>query len=171
MLDVGYGVGHRLEIGAPFGVYWEDGFGNAGERFDEALYPVIMPYIKIGLLPDTSHHHLAVFGQSVFAAPAIVGIRYGLERSGWEPHIGLTWMVSAFPSGDSPLVTRYQQEDQFLYLLSAGVTWLGPGRPTVEAGVLSNRYRDPSRSSRVRNSLEFRTLYDFFVSIRVGLGR
>ena len=52
VLDVGYGIGKRLEVGAPFGAYWENGVGNSGEPLNEALYPVIMPYIKLGLLPN-----------------------------------------------------------------------------------------------------------------------
>lgn len=171
IVDLAYGLGNRVEIGTPFGVYWEEGLGNWREPHEDASFPIFSPYVKVALLPDTSRHHLAVFGQAALVVPASFGIRYGIEQAGWEPHIGLTWILSAGPPGDSPAVTRYQQEDQFLYVVSAGVTWLGRREAALEAGVLSNRYPDGSRArySRIATSLTRRTFYDFFITVRFAL--
>ena len=168
MVDLAYGLGNRFELGVPFGMYWEEGLGNWRDQHEETSFPILSPYVKLALLPDTSRHHLAVIGQAVLVVPASFGIRYGIEQKGWEPHIGLTWIRSAGPRGYSPAVTRYQQEDQLLYVLSAGVTWLGRKEAALEAGVLSNRYPDGTRAeySRIATSRTQRTFYDFFVTFR-----
>jgi hypothetical protein len=166
-----YGFRDRVELGLPFGVYWEEGFGLGGALdATEGQQLVVLPYVKVALLPSGGRDHLAVFGQAAVILPGSVGVRYGRDMGWWEPHVGLTWLFSGGQAGDSPIITRYQQRDQTLILASAGATLHTPGRPVVEVGVLHNRH---VRSEFVNgNPTTSRFSYlDAFVAFRVGLGR
>ena len=81
------------------------------------------------------------------------------------------WRIfSGGPAGDSPVVTRYQQEDQALLLGSFGATLFVPGRPVVELGVLRNSYSERDYSGGTPATVHH-TFYDLFVGVRVGTSR
>jgi hypothetical protein len=170
-VDPKYGFGN-VEFGLPVGLYLEEGISGSGPGFgtgDKAL--LISPWIKVGVLPPTSRDHLAVIGQAAWLAPGNVGLRYGRDLGDWEPHVGVSYIFSAGPAGDDPVVTRYQEGGQTLWAFVAGATWNGPGRPGLQVGVLRNRYRDGTVYGDFGQPAPLRTLYDLFVGVRVGTGR
>lgn len=65
------------------------------------------------------------------------------------------------PAGDDPVITRYQEEDQSIWVLALGTELLASARPAVELGIFRNSYREP-------RDLEAVTLFDLFLALRVG---
>lgn len=169
-----WGVSERVELGVPIGFYLEEGFESLG---DSAFYEfgsdqahlVVWPYVKLGLLDPEGPHDLALSAQAAAVLPANVGLHYGIERDGWEPYAGVTFIFSGGPAGDDPAVTRYQQEEQTLTLFSAGAAWSGRGEPTVEIGVLRNRFLDRVRSGGDDRGRIVRTAWDLAVAVRFRL--
>lgn len=166
-----YGFGERVEIGLPIGVYWEEGLGASGTSTgSEVQQLVAMPYLKLALLPRGGRDHLALIGQAAAILPASVGLRYGRDLGRWEPHVGVSWIFSGGPEGDSPVVTRYQQREQRLIVGSVGASLFTAGRPVLEVGVLRNSYIDHFCDGT--SMFEVRcTFYDLFVGVRVGTSR
>lgn len=161
-----YGFGDRVELGLPIGIYWEDGIGRAGYATgSQSQQVVFLPYAKLALLPRGTTDHLTVSLQAAGIAPGSIGLRYGRELGGWEPHLGLTWIASGGTAGDDPVVTRYQEKGQVLLAASAGATLLGRGRLAMELGVLRNSYLEPETISAPETRV---TLYDVFIGVRVG---
>jgi hypothetical protein len=161
-----YGFGDRVEIGLPLGVYWEDGIGRSSYATGtQSAQVVLLPYAKVALLPRRSRDHLAAVVQAAGIFPGSVGLRYGRAQGGWEPHVGLTYIFSAGPAGDSPVVTRYQEPDQFLMAGSVGATVFGRVNAAVEAGVLLNSYRSNRGFDMPPERV---THYDLFVGMRLG---
>ncbi|MBL0171724.1 MAG: hypothetical protein IPP90_13565 [Gemmatimonadaceae bacterium] len=164
------GFGHRLEVGVPIGVYMANGLRRQQGVYTERGM-VVMPYAKLALLDATSRDHLAVFVQtSALIIPSIAGIRYGRDYGTWEPHAGLTVIQSGGPSGDDPVITRYQQLHQSLITLSVGATWMVAGYPGVEMGVLRNAYDENRFTAQGTLEPTRHTLYDIFVGLRVSTG-
>lgn len=167
-----YGFRDRIEIGLPIGVYWEEGVGRSGfETGTQSQNLVIQPYLKFALLGSGIRDHLALSFQAAGILPGNIGVRYGRDQGKWEPHVGLTWIMSGGPAGDDPVITRYQEKDQTLLAASIGATFLGRGRPAVEIGVLRNSYQEGAGFGDFGQETTPRTLYDFFVGFRVGTGR
>lgn len=169
-----YGFGDRIEIGLPVGLYLEEGLASLGSDAESEFGQsprqlVLWPYVKAALLPRGAHDHLALHVQGAWLAPANVGLRYGRDLGGWEPHAGLTVIFSGGPAGDDPYVTRYQESGQFLLALSAGVSFDAPGRPAVEVGVLRNHYDEGAVYGDFGQPLTPRTLYDLYVGARFRL--
>lgn len=165
-----YGFGERLELGLPVGVYWEEGIGRSGYGTGtQSRNFVILPYAKFALLEPRARDHLALIFQGAGILPGNLGLRYGRDLGSWEPQIGLTWIISGGPAGDDPVITRYQESNQSLVVASLGATWRGPGRPSVEVGVLRNSYREGAVFGDFGQETTPRTLYDLFMGIRVGL--
>lgn len=166
-VEFSYGVGHRYEIGLPLGLYSEGGVaGRSGDRTF-----VLLPYAKLALLPDASRHHLAATMQFAYLAfvPANVGLHYSRDLGSWEPQVGLTWIPSSGPAGDSPLVTRYQQAGQLMLVPAIGITWPGAVQPMVQTGLLINRYEEGAAYGDFGQPARSRTLVDLFVSLQLTL--
>jgi hypothetical protein len=164
-----YGFGRRVEVGIPVGWYFEEGFGASGQTYEYDRQFVVWPYVKLALNEPTSRNHFALIGQSAFIGPANIGFRYGRDFGSWEPHVGASLIFSGGPAGDDPVVTRYQELHQNLAAASIGATWNGPGRPTIEVGVLRNRYDEGAVTGDFGQPTVPHTLYDYFISVRVGL--
>lgn len=169
-IEVSYGFGDRLELGVPLGLYWEDGLGRTEARGEETRTLVLLPYLKLALLPTDSKTHLAASLQAAWFLPANVGIHVGRDLGSWEPYVGLTWIASGGPAGDDPVVTRYQEASQLMFAPKLGATWLGPGRPQLEAGWLVNHYREGAVYGDFGQPTQRRTLVDFFLGLRLGIG-
>jgi hypothetical protein len=171
-LEPKFGFKGNFEIGLPVGVYMEEGLNGSSSSFGTGDKNVLLaPYLKIGVLPRDSRDHLALIGQTSWLAPGNVGVRYGRDLGKWEPHVGVSYIFTAGPAGDDPVVTRYQEGGQTLWAFVAGATWKGPGRPGLQVGVLRNSYRDGTVYGDFGQPAQVRTLYDLFVGIRVGTGR
>ncbi|MEO8480176.1 MAG: hypothetical protein ABI542_11155 [Gemmatimonadota bacterium] len=159
-----WGVSSQVELGLAAGVYSRD--LAAG---DTRL--VLMPYVKVGLLPATGRDHLAVsFQTNALVFPANLGVHYGHDLGSWEPQISVTRIFSAGQAGDDPIVTRYQQDRQSLWALGLGATWRGRWRPGVQVGLLYNSYTaccEPMGGGQF-GPLEVRYV-DLFVAGRIGL--
>ena len=164
-----YGFGRRVEIGAPFGWYFEEGVGRAGQAYATDRHFMIWPYVKLAMNEPDSRNHFALIGQSAFIGPANIGVRYGRDLGSWEPHVGISWIFSSGPAGDDPVVTRYQELHQSLTAASIGATWNTRGRPSIEFGILRNHYDEGAVTGDFGQPTTPRTLYDYFVGIRVGL--
>lgn len=165
-----YGFGERLEVGLPVGVYWEEGLGQGGYGSGtQSQNLVVLPYAKLALLDAGSPHHLSLSLQAAGILPGNIGLRYGRDMGKWEPQVGLTWIFSGGPAGDDPIITRYQEKDQSLLSASVGATWDGRGRPSIEVGVLRNRYREGAVYGDFGQETVVRTLYDLFLGLRIGL--
>ncbi|MEQ1694181.1 MAG: hypothetical protein ABMA00_23040, partial [Gemmatimonas sp.] len=109
-----YGIGHRVEIGVPIGVYMQHGLRPTQSQTGERQL-LLLPYMKLALHDTSSRHHAALLVQSAaLIIPSIFGVRYGRDMGSWEPQAGITVIRSGGPSGDDPVVTRYQQLRQSL---------------------------------------------------------
>ena len=157
------GIGDRVEVGLPVGFYHQDGLDDR--------YALLMPYLKLALLPPASRDHLAVVAQGWLVLPANLGVVYGRDLGSWEPQMRVSWIFSGGPAGDDPFVTRYQEAGQSMVALAVGASWPTAGRPMVEVGLLRNRYREGARFGDFGQPTTPRTLYDLFVGVRVGVGR
>jgi hypothetical protein len=162
------GLGDRVELGVPVGLYLEEGLeslgGNALEEFGTSPRAgVAWPYAKIALLPSGSLDHLALVLQGAWFTTANVGIRYGRDLDSWMPHAGVSVIFSGGPAGDDPFVTRYQEKGQLLLALAVGATWSHAG---VEFGLLRNRYEEGAVYGDFGQPTTPRTLYDVFVDVR-----
>ncbi|MDH3291403.1 MAG: hypothetical protein OEO20_09640 [Gemmatimonadota bacterium] len=170
-----FAFGDRVELGLPIGIYLEEGFaslsGDAFTRFGENPQTIVLwPYLKFAMLPTDGPHHLAFIAQGAWMFPGNVGVRYGQDLGSWEPFAGLSLIFSGGPAGDDPVVTRYQESGQSMLALVAGASWNTGGRPTVEIGVLRNRYREGAVYGDFGQPTTARTLYDLFLGARVRLG-
>lgn len=157
------GFGDRVEVGFPVGFYYEEG---ASDR-----YALLMPYLKLAMLPTESKDRLAVVAQGWLALPANLGLVWARPKGSWEPQLRLSWVFSGGPAGDDPLVTRYQESGQSMVALAVGASWPVAGRPMVEVGLLRNHHREGARYGDFGQPTTPRTLYDLFVGFRVGVGR
>jgi hypothetical protein len=165
-----YGFRDRVEIGLPVGFYLEDGFDRDGAEYGgESRQVFLAPYLKVALLPQDRREHLALIAQTVGILPGNIGIRFGRDMGGWEPHLGVNWIFSYGSAGDDPVVPRYQQYRQRLLALSVGATWHTRGRPAVEVGLLRNAFQDGGVFGTPDEAAGRITLYDLFVGFRVGL--
>jgi hypothetical protein len=162
-----YGFGRRVELGVPVGWYFEEGLGARGEPYDYDRQFMVWPYVKLALNEPASRNHVALIGQSALIGPANIGLRYGRDLGGWEPHAGVSFIFSGGPAGDDPVVTRYQELRQSMIAASIGATWNVRGRPAVEVGVLRNHYAEGAVFGDFGQPTVPRTLYDFFVSFRL----
>lgn len=160
-----YGFGRRVEFGIPVGTYLEE--ATSADRYQRNF--VMWPYLKLALLEPDSPHHLAVIAQSALIAPANLGVRYGYDLGAWEPYAGVSAVFSGGPAGDDPFVTRYQEKDQSLIALVAGAMWNASGHPTIEVGLLRNRYQEGAVYGDFGQPTRPVTLYDLFVGGRVRL--
>jgi hypothetical protein len=165
-----YGFEQRVELGIPVAIY-DEGILSSNASGPSGTSVLVMPYLKLGLLPLDSKSHLAVIAQSSYIAPANVGIRFGRERGTWEPHIGATYVFSGGAVGDDPSITRYQEENQTMFAVSAGATLLRPHRTAFEIGVLRNSYDEITGFDPGGARIVHRTLYDLFVGVRMNLLR
>lgn len=164
-----YGFGERIEIGVPVGYYFEDGLRRSSSRFDNARTVVVMPYFKAALLPSESKHRVAISAQTSWVLISNVGVHYSRDLGSWEPQAGLTWILSPGPAGDSPAVTRYQQAGQLLLAPTIGASWPLQGRPTLQAGLLINSYREGAVYGDFGQPTVRRTLLDLVVGFRVSV--
>lgn len=165
-----YGFGSEespgwVEVGLPIGMYLEEGFESIGEdafgQFGQDPEQfLILPYVKLGLLPEGSNR-LALLGQSAFFVfPSSVTLIYSRDLTHHTPYLALKYIFSGGPAGDDPIITRYQQEDQVIWSLAAGNEFRTALHPTLELGILFNSFIDDgSRQTRV----------DVFLASRVGL--
>jgi hypothetical protein len=166
-LNPAYGFGRRVEVGVPFGFYFEEGFKSnifEGERTARMVWP----YVKIALNEATSREHVAIIGQAAFTLPANLGIRYGRDFGSWEPHVGLNYIWSGGTAGDDPTVTRYQEAHQTLVSATLGATLHTRGRPAFEVGVLRNEYDEVTGFGPQGSITARRTYVDLFVGFRLG---
>ncbi len=158
-----FGLGHRLEIGLPIGVYMQDGL-----RSRQLLF---LPYAKLALHERDARDHVALIVQSAaLVIPSIFGLRYGHDFGNWEPIAGVTVIKSGGPAGDDPVVTRYQQLHQSLIALSVGATWNRAGYPGIELGVLRNAFDENAYSAQGVPAAVRHTLYDLFIGMRISTG-
>lgn len=165
------GIGDRVEIGLPIGLYLEEGLESLGsEQFGESPRTLVAwPYVKTALLSRDSPHHLAAIVQGAWLFPANLGIRYGRDLGSWEPYAGVSLIFSAGPAGDDPFVTRYQEAGQTIVTASVGATWETIGRPAVEVGLMRNHYREGAVYGDFGQPTTPRTLYDLYVAARFRL--
>jgi hypothetical protein len=160
-----YGFGRRFELGLPIGAYAADGLQTRSKLL------LVLPYAKVALLDPAWRDHLSLTGQAAFFLPANVSLDYGRDLGAWEPQVGVSYILSAGPAGDDPIVTRYQQQAQSLVAWTVGATFNSPRRPALEVGVLSNSYDrcvpySWCSASQPRTRVK---LYDLFVGARVGV--
>ncbi len=168
------GIGDRVELGLPVGIYLEEGFASLGsdalERFGTSPRSLlVVPYAKIALLPSESEDHLAAVVQGIFPPLFNAGLRYGRDLGSWEPHVGASVVFSGGPAGDDPFITRYQEAGQFLMTFAAGASWNTPGRPAVEVGILLNHYDEGAVYGDFGQPTTPRTLIDLYIGGRVRL--
>jgi hypothetical protein len=168
------GIGDRVELGLPVGIYLEEGFASLGsdalERFGTSPRSfMIWPYAKVALLPSESDHHLAAVAQGIFPPLLNVGLRYGRDLGSWEPHVGASFIFSGGPAGDDPFVTRYQEKGQFLMTFAVGASWDAPAQPAIEAGILLNHYDEGAVYGDFGQPTTPRTLVDLYIGGRVRL--
>lgn len=169
MLSLAYAFGRHVEIGVPVGLYAEEGFNSGPLRGDKNSV-LIMPYVKFGVLPSASQHHLALILQASLLLPANVGIRYGHDFGSWEPHIGANFIFSGGQSYDDPTITRYQERNQTMVAFSAGATLNRWRNTAFEIGVLRNQYEDVSRITPA-GGVEYSMFryYDLYAGMRFNL--
>jgi hypothetical protein len=130
---------------------------------------MILPYAKFAMLERTSRHHAALLLQAAFVVPAMAGIRYGYDFGTWEPHVGVSAILSGGPGGDDIVESRYQQKDQRLLLLSGGASWNVPGQPVVEMGLLQNSYNESTGWVGLSEQFRRRRFVDAYVAFRLSL--
>jgi hypothetical protein len=168
------GLGERVELALPVGIYLEEGTaslsGDAVQRFGTSPRSLVFwPSAKFALLPSESDHHLAAVLQG-FVPPFLSGgLRYGRDFGSWEPHAGVSVMMSSGPAGDDPFVTRYQEKGQFLMTFAVGASWNVAGRPAIEVGVLLNHYDEGAVYGDFGQATTPRTLLDLYAGGRIRL--
>jgi hypothetical protein len=168
------GIGDRVELGLPVGIYLEEGFASLGsdalEQFGTSPRSLlVLPYAKVALLPSESDDHLAAVVQGIFPPLFNAGLRYGRDLGWWEPHVGASVVFSGGPAGDDPFITRYQEKGQFLMTFAAGASWDTPGRPAVEVGILLNHYDEGAVYGDFGQPTTPRTLVDLYIGGRLRL--
>lgn len=160
------GLGGWVELGIPIGYYAEGGDDIGAE--DVQFF--VWPFLKMSMLEPGGRDHLALVLQGAYTLPANIGLWYGRELDGWEPHAGVSIIFSGGPAGDDPIVTRYQEAGQFIMAFGAGATWLkGEVRPSVEVGLMRNHYNEGAVFGDFGQPTSPRTLYDLYVAARLRL--
>jgi len=160
-----YGFGDGLEIGLPIGAYFEEGLDSrtgVGSRIE----PLIGLSVK-GRVFESGRHRLFFAGQTALVLPASAGLIYGYELDRWLPHVAVKRVFSWGPAGDDPLVTRYQEDGQSLWVFAAGGRVLEDPNLAFEVGVLRNAYDEGAVYGDFGQPTTRRTLYDLFVATRV----
>lgn len=168
-----FGFGRHLEVGVPLGLYGEEGLRSFTDRHafgTDPLQPFVEPYAKLGLL-DAQRDHLATVFQVGLPFVSSVSLLYGHDFRSWSPYGGVKWMASGGPAGDDPLVTRYQQKGQVLFIVSAGAEWRTAPLPAIEVGLLVNHYQEGAVYGDFGQPTVPRTLADLYVAARVRLGK
>ncbi len=155
-----YGWDSRVEIGLPLVAYFEGAGGGAQDRFTW-----LMPYLKLGLLPESSRNHLAVSLQGSILGLGNIGLHASREMGDWEPQVSFGYIVSGGPAGDDPVVTRFQRDEQSLLTFAVGATGRGWQRPSIQLGVLRNRFRTHTVYGSDGRDDEHRTFWDLFIAV------
>lgn len=151
------GVG--LELGIPGVLYFEDGLGDRKEGA-----PLILPYLKLGLLQDR-RDKIALVAQTAYVLPISFTAIYSHDFARWTPYVSVKQLFSRGPAGDDPVITRYQRADQSMWAFAVGAEWRGSrsARPGVEIGLFTNSYAADSGGPRSR-VLE----RDLYVGAKIG---
>ena len=163
-----YGFSDRVEIGLPIGAYRGNGLRGTS-RYPAKSVRMILPYAKFAMLDRASRHHAALLLQATFFVPAIAGFRYGYDFGTWEPHVGVSAILSGGPGGDDIVESRYQQKAQRLLLLSGGASWNVRGQPVLEMGLLHNSYDESTAWVGSVEQFRRRSFVDAYVALRLSL--
>ncbi|MEE2992940.1 MAG: hypothetical protein VX603_07185 [Gemmatimonadota bacterium] len=135
-----------IEFGVSLGGYLEEGFNssnsgspqNFGQNIKE---PLIVPYLKVGF-NQNGRNKFAIVGQSAFILPSSLVFIYSYDYTRWTPYVSMKRMFSDGTAGDDPIVTRFQQKDQNIWVFGVGTEWQMPLNPGIEFGILRNTYNE-----------------------------
>ena len=158
----GLGRGMAVELGAPFGVYGEDLTGRSEgctlfncfgpDEVENGVHRMVAPYAKVGLWQDRPDRFAGTL------SPGGVGLIYSHESRGWEPYLAAKRMFTfGDPTiADAPrVVSRFQEDDQSIWVFTTGVERRGPMAFGLELGIVSNAFAGTP------------TLYDVYVGVRL----
>lgn len=160
--SVGFGRAFGVELGLPLVVYGEDLTGSSEgcvtepcwgwERPEDETHFFILPYLKVGFAQERPDKVAAVVGLGG------VAVIYSHDLGQWEPY----GSVKRIFSGGDPqvadvprIISRFQESEQSIWALAAGVERHGRASLGLEVGLLANSYRGSE------------TLFDLFVGARV----
>lgn len=158
-----------LEIGLPVALYLEEGLQSLGSdatsRFGSSPRTLLLaPYIKLGF--NQGHRDkFAVVGQAAWVFPSSLTLIYSRDYGAWTPYTSVKYVVSGGPAGDDPVITRYQEAGQSIWVGALGVERRGGANPAIEIGIMRNSYLEGTVYGGQATGR--RTRYDLFAGLRV----
>ncbi len=135
-----------IEFGVSLGGILEEEFNssnsgspqNFGQNVKE---PLILPYLKVGF-NQNGRNKFAIVGQSAFILPSSLTFIYSYDYTRWTPYGSMKRMFPGGSAGDDPIVTRFQEKDQNIWVFGVGTEWQMPLNPGIEFGILRNSYNE-----------------------------
>jgi hypothetical protein len=151
-----------FEFGIPIGSYLEEGFSSDSY----AREYLVLPYLKIGFNPQ-KRDKVALVGQAALIIPTSLTLIYSHDFNHWTPYLSVKTIFSGGPAGDDPVVTRYQEHDQSIWVAALGVEWPVKSNPAIEIGMFRNSYEEGFVDGYFGGTGENRVLYDIFLGGKV----
>lgn len=158
--SIGMGRDARLGINVPLVAYYEEGkFRPLGSESAQLL---LQPQLKLGL-NQRKRDKFAILAEFMpILYPGSLSVIYSHDFDGVTAYVVVKHIFTYGPAGDDPVITRYQQEDQAVWVFSAGTEFPVTPHPLLEAGMMINSFSEPHDGGATR-------AIDFFVAARVGI--
>jgi len=178
-----FGFGHTIgiELGIPFGWYFEDGLTMNGQPpvfpayfdYEDDREFQILPYVKIASNQQSKNKVAGIID------PSSITFVYSHDFKHWAPYLSLKrWFLYGNPAIDDVprKISRYQEDNQSIWSFAFGAELNIKFAPAFEIGILRNSYQElivvrnnQQEIVRLMQGGSRRVLHDFFIGFKITL--